>query len=99
VPNFVEIVQTTTEICQFSIFQDGGRRHLGFFKFQTSDGLNGQEGRTASPGQISSKSLETRPRYDYFMIFENGGLRHLEFSKLQIFNGRNGQKCVIVHVF
>jgi len=34
VPNFVEIGQTDAEIWRlFSIFQDGGRRHLGFLKF------------------------------------------------------------------
>ena len=35
------------EICQFSIFQDGGRRHLGFLKLQIFNGLNGPERRTA----------------------------------------------------
>ena len=49
--------QTTAEICQFLISQDGGRCHLGFLKFQIFNGLNGQEVRTASPSQISSKSL------------------------------------------
>jgi len=33
-PNFVEIAQTAAEIWRFLIFQDGGRRHLGFSKFQ-----------------------------------------------------------------
>ena len=31
----------------FSIFQDGDRRHLGFSKFEIFNGQNGQEGRTA----------------------------------------------------
>jgi len=31
----------------FLFFQDGGCRHLGFFKFQTFDGRAAQEGRTA----------------------------------------------------
>ena len=35
----------------FSIFQDGGRRHLGFSKFRIFTGLSGQEGRTASTCQ------------------------------------------------
>jgi len=58
-------------------FQDGGCRHLGFLKFQISDGLNSQVGRTASPSQISSKSLETLPRYGYFLI--NGAADVLDF--------------------
>jgi len=47
--------------CRFSIFQDGGRRHLGFWKFQIFNGWDVQEGRTAC--QISSKSLKPRLRY------------------------------------
>jgi len=31
----------------FSIFQDGGRRHLGFSKFEIFNVRNGQEGQTA----------------------------------------------------
>ena len=37
-PNFVEIAQTTEEICQFSIFQDSGRRAIldfGNYEFLT----------------------------------------------------------------
>ena len=66
---FVEIGQTTAEICQFSIFQDGGYRHLGFSKFQVFNGRSGQEGRTASSGQFFSKSPEPRLRYNNFSIF------------------------------
>jgi len=59
------------------IFQDGGRRHLGFLKLQF---FNGQEDRTASACQIKSKSVELRPRYGYFLIFQDGGRRHLGFG-------------------
>ena len=31
----------------FSNFQDGGRRHVGFLKFQIFNGWDDQEGRTA----------------------------------------------------
>jgi len=44
VPNFVEIAQTAAEIWLFFDFQDGGRRHLGFLKFQIFNGRDGQEG-------------------------------------------------------
>ena len=47
----------------FQFFKDGGRRHLGFSKFQIFNGRKVQEGPTASLCQISSKSLKTRPRY------------------------------------
>ena len=53
----------------FSIFQDGGRRHLGFLKFETFNGRTAEEGRSASPYQMWSKSVKTLPRYDYFSIF------------------------------
>jgi len=52
----------------FSILQDGGRRHLGFLKFEIFNGPNGQEDETASVCQISSKSLEPQPRYVSFNI-------------------------------
>jgi len=35
----------------FSIFQDGGRRHLGFIKFEFFNGRTVLDGRTASAGQ------------------------------------------------
>ena len=57
----------------FSIFQDGGRRHLGFFKFQIFNGRTAQEGGNASPCQIWSKSVNWRPRYCDFSIFQDGG--------------------------
>jgi len=57
----------------FSIFQAGGRHHLGFFKFPIFNGRTAQEGRNASPCQICSKSVGTRPRYGDFSIFQDGG--------------------------
>jgi len=41
---------------------------LGFSRFEIFNGRDGQEGWTASPCQISSKSLEQRPRYVSFNI-------------------------------
>ena len=41
--------------------------------------------------QISSKSLEPRPRYRNFSIFQDGG-RRLGYSKFEIFNVRDGQQ-------
>ena len=83
-PNFVEIAQTTDKICQFLIFQDGGRRHLGFLKFQIVD--------TAPACQISSKSVKPRPMYGVFSILQDGGGRHRGFVKFQIFNSRGGRE-------
>jgi len=37
-PNLVEIGQSPPEIWDFSIFKDGGRRHLEFLKFKTTVG-------------------------------------------------------------
>ena len=47
-------------------FQNGGRRHLGFWKLQISNCETCHECRIASPCQISSKSLQPRLRYDDF---------------------------------
>jgi len=81
VPNFAAIGRTLAEIWlgHFLIFQDGGRRHLGFLKRQTFNGRTRQEGRTASPCQILSKSLNVRPTYGDFSTFQYGGRRHLGF--------------------
>ena len=46
-------------------YQDGGRRHLGFWKFEIFNGWDAQEGRTASACQILSKSLKQR-RFFHF---------------------------------
>ena len=59
-------VKPRSKYGDFSIFQDGGRRHLGFWKFQIFHGLGDLEGRTASSCQISSKSVKPRSKYDYF---------------------------------
>ena len=37
-----KFLQNRLRYCDFSIFQDGGRRHLGFLKFQIFNGRNGQ---------------------------------------------------------
>ena len=76
----------------FSIFKDGGRRHLGFLKPQIFNGRKAQEGQTASPCQISLESVKPRPRYGDFSIFQDDGRRHLGFSKFQIFNSRRLQE-------
>ena len=74
----------------FWIFQDGGRRHVGFWKvrvrvrvriFEISifNGQNGQDGRTVLSCQIS---LEPRPRYDDFYFSKISDVRHLGFVVL-----------------
>ena len=58
---------------RFTIFQDGGRRHLGFWKFQIFNGWHAQEGRNASACQILSKSIKSGLRYGDLSIFHDGG--------------------------
>jgi len=53
----------------FSIFQDGGRRHLECLIFLNFNGRNPHEDETASLCQISSKSVKPRPKYGNFPIF------------------------------
>ena len=57
------LVYFFTQSGHFLIFQDGGRRHLGFTKRQISNGRTRQEGRTASPCQILSKSFNMCGRH------------------------------------
>jgi len=56
VPNFAAIGRTLAEIWPFFIFQDGGRRHLGFLKRQIFNGRTRQEGQTVA---------ETWPFFDF----------------------------------
>jgi len=37
-------VELQPRYCDFSIFQDGGRRHLGFLKFETFNGSERSKG-------------------------------------------------------
>ena len=68
-PNFAKIGRTVPEIWPIFNFQYGGRRHLGFWKFQIFNGSDAQECQTASACQILSKSLKPRLRYGEFSIF------------------------------
>ena len=72
-PNFVEISQTAAEIWPFYDCQDGGRRHLGFVKFTFLTARTVKRFEISSC-QISSISVELRPRYGDFLIFQDGGV-------------------------
>ena len=43
-----------------AIFQYGGRRHLGFFKFQIFNGRTAQEGRSASLRSVVTMVFSAR---------------------------------------
>jgi len=61
-------LETRLKYSYFFIFQDGGRRHLGFLKFQIFNDQDAQEVRNASSCQISSKSVKPLLRYNNFSI-------------------------------
>jgi len=79
------------------VYQDGGRRHLGFSNFGNFNGRNAQFGQTASMCQILSKSVKPRPRYGDFSIFQDGGRSHPGFSNFVNFNNRNAQEAKLRH--
>jgi len=58
-----------------AIFQDDGRRHLGFSNFADFNGRNAQDSQTATPYQILLKSVKPRPRYGDFS--KMAAVRHL----------------------
>jgi len=78
--NVVELAETAAEIWRFFIFQNGGRRHLAFFKFQflTVGTYKQVELRHC---QISSKSLVRKAADGDFSIFSTWPpyVRHLGF--------------------
>ena len=59
-PSFQHLLTTSQTLLRLFILRSG------FLKFQIFNGRNGQEGWTASLCQISSKSVQLRPRYGYF---------------------------------
>jgi len=69
VPNFVWIGQTVAKMWRFLIFQMGGRRHLGFSKFQNFNAQKGQRGQTASSYQFLWRLVKPLMRYGNFSIF------------------------------
>jgi len=69
------------DIAIFVIFQDGGRRHLGFSKIQNFNGRSAARGQYASLCQISSKSVERSQRYGDLtgFFFKMAAVHHLGF--------------------
>jgi len=76
----------------FSIFQNGVRRHLGVSTFQNVNGRNSQEGQTASSHKISGRSVNRLLRYGDFSILKNVDCRHLGFLNFRNYNDRSGQR-------
>jgi len=73
------------DIAIFVVFQDGGRRHLGFLKIQNFNDMSPVRGKSASPCQISSKSVKRLLRYDDLTFFLNGGRPPSWILEIQIF--------------
>jgi len=65
------------------IFQDAGRRHLGFLNFCNFNGQNAQKGETASPYQMSSKSVKLRPKYGDFSFSKTAAAAILDFQNFK----------------
>jgi len=57
------------DIAIFVIFQDGGRRHLGFSNIQNLNGWSAARVQHASSRQISSKSVERSQTYGDLTLF------------------------------
>ena len=66
-----------------AIFQEGGRHHLGFFKFQIFNGRSAQEARTASPCQILSKSVKRGRNMAIFRYFKMAAAAILDFQNFK----------------
>jgi len=70
-------VKTRPRYGDFSIFQNGGRRHLGFLKLQISNCGTCRECRIASPCQNIVASVKPFSRNSDFGIFQDGFLKIL----------------------
>jgi len=78
-PKFSKSVIPLRRCCNFSNFQNGRHRHLGFLKSRNVIGYWGGEGRETSACQILSKSVVPLRRYCDFANFQNSGRRHIGF--------------------
>jgi len=68
------------DVAIFVIFQDGGRRHLGFSKIWNFNGRSAVRVKYASLYQISSNSVKRLQRYgDFTFFFKMAAVRHLGF--------------------
>ena len=63
----------------FSIFQDGGRQHLGFCNFEIFYRQLAADVQDASPCQILLKLVKRLWRYGSFSIFQDNDCTHLGF--------------------
>ena len=89
-PNLVKIGQNAAEIWQFSILRDGGRRHLGVFKFLTVRRLKRAElRRRAKFGQNWSNRVRDMA---IFRFFQMAAAAILDFSNFKFFNGRTTEE-------
>jgi len=73
------------DIAIFVVFQDGGRRHLGFRKIRNFNNMSPVGGQSASLCQISSKSVKQLRRYGDLTVFKMAAVRHLGFWKFKYF--------------
>jgi len=74
-----------TRYGRFSVFQDGGRHHLGFLKFEilTVGRLKRVKLRDRATFR-PFRSVIPMPRYGDFSVFQDGGRRHLGFLEFEI---------------
>jgi len=72
-PSFAATVKPLLRYNNFSIFQHGGRRYLGFSKYGNFRGGKAQNGQNTSACQISRRQVKPLLRYCHFSIFQDGG--------------------------
>jgi len=72
-PNFIEIAQTVVEIWLFFDFQDGGRRNLGFVKFQIFNARGGQRFEMHHRDKFRQNRSNRSWDILIFRVFQDGG--------------------------
>jgi len=87
---FRKDLSISCDIAIFVIFKISTVAILVFEKIQNFNGLYPVGGQSASPCQISSKSVKRLRRYGDLTIFKMAAVRHLGFWKVKFFNGLGG---------
>jgi len=79
----LQLTVMSSNDCNMAIFQDGGRRHLGFLFF-IFNGRNGQECRTTSLCQILSKLLTAVDISHFSFFFKMAAAVILDLRNLKL---------------
>ena len=82
----------------FSIFQDGGRHHLGFVKFEIFNGWTAQEGNLRRLAKFGRNRLNNGRDIAIFRFFQDGGHAPSWICYVRVRTSHEGHLVVFITV-